>query len=324
MAYYAFHDLALEVGGELSGATLDLERLLEGMSFERVTGAGQAPAIRLMVASAACSPNIPTSAREAFRADGFSVLNNGGECFVTDGESLLHLQPDLGRGTAHIASSFGDKSPLLQSSFWAYGLMKLVRRRGFYPLHGAGLVSPEGLGIIITGPCGSGKSTLSIGLIRAGWAYLTDDALLMRETGESVEIVGLRKAFYIDDCNAPRYADLSPGPVVRDHAGGLRRQLSLHQSHPGRYVPRARADILLFPRIVPESSSALRPLHGASALSKLLAESGGQLFDRSMIGGQLHMLKRLLDQTRSFELLSGQDLYRDPGQLAALLADAGV
>jgi hypothetical protein len=324
MASYAFHDLALDVEVNLPGLALDLDRLLEGLSFKRIDSDRTRQALRLTVATSDHLPHIPDTARESFSAEGFTVLENGSECFVTDGESLFHLRPAQGHGTAHLAKSFHHKPALLQGNFWAYGLMKLFRQKGLYALHGAGLVSPTNAGVVISGPCGSGKSTLSIGLIRAGWGYLSDDALLLREVHNTVEMLALRKSFYIDEDNAQRYQDLSPGAVVPDNTGGQRRQLALHESHPDQYASRVKASLLLFPRIVSHPTSTLKPLTGAAALTKLLAESGGQLFDRSTMSQHLQILKRLIEQTRAFELQSGQDLHRDPSKLATLLTDSGV
>ena len=84
------------------------------------------------------------------------------------------------------------------------------------------------------------------------------------------------------------------------------------------------ASVLVFPTIVPEAISELIPLSRATALTKLLAESGGQLFDRRTMSQHLQLLKRLVEQTQAFELRSGQDLHGDPNQLAALLTDSGV
>ena len=324
MASYAFHDLALDVEANPPGLALDLDRLLEGLSFKRIDGARSNQPLRLTVATSDHPPHIPASAREAFQAEGFAVLEDGSECFVTDGESLFHLRPEQGHGTAHLADSFYSKPALLQANFWAYGLMKLFRQKGLYALHGAGLVSPNKAGVIITGPCGSGKSTLSIGLIRAGWGYLSDDALLLRDVNKAVEVLALRKSFYVDEDNAQRYQDLSLGAIVPDSVGGQRRQLALHESHPDQYACRVTASLLLFPKIVSHATSTLKPLTGAAALTKLLAESGGQLFDRRSMSQHLQILKRLIDQTRAFELQSGQDLHNDPSKLATLLADSGV
>jgi len=324
MASYAFHDLTLDVEADLPGLALDLDRLLDGLSFRPVDSACTRKALGLTVATADHAPRIPDTARTSFRAEGFTVLENGSEYFVTDGKSLLYLRPAQGQGAAYLADSFHDQPALLQGNFWAYGLMKLFRQRGLYALHGAGLVSPNQGGVIITGPCGCGKSTLSIGLIRAGWGYLSDDALLLRDGDDTVEVLALRKSFYVNEENAPRYRDLSLGPVVPDNAGGQRRQLALHESHPDQYHPQTIVSALIFPRIVSDATSTLQPLSGAAALAKLLGESGGQLFDRDSMSQHLKLLKRLVEQTRAFELRSGQDLHRDPSQLAALLADAGV
>jgi hypothetical protein len=52
------------------------------------------------------------------------------------------------------------------------------RQRGYTPIHAAGLVDPAGKLWLFGGYTHAGKSTLTIGLLEAGWGYLGDDGLL--------------------------------------------------------------------------------------------------------------------------------------------------
>ena len=182
----------------MGGNTADgLAQLLEELSWVKVP-CPVTPSLRLSVGLRSNGLRAPPWARELFRADGFSALVSGDDFYLTDGSSLLYLQPGQGQGTASIAPSFFTKHPLLQSNFWAFGLLKLLRPLGLYSLHAAAVVAKQGLGLLIVGPSGSGKSTLAIGLIRHGWRYLSDDAVLLRSQAEKVEALALRKHFYID------------------------------------------------------------------------------------------------------------------------------
>lgn len=96
------------------------------------------------------------------------------------------------RGDALLAPAFFHQPPLLRHQFWAFGVLKLLRALGLYGLHAAGLVARIGCGLLLVGDSGYGKSTLTIGLVRQGWGYLSDDAVLLRRVSEEIEAVALR------------------------------------------------------------------------------------------------------------------------------------
>ncbi len=141
--------------------------------------------------------HLPSTAREVLRGDGFRGLQDGDEFYLTDGASVLRLEPRKGRGEARLAPSFFLKPLLLRQNFWVFALLKLLRPSGIYGLHAAGLVAEDGTGVLVVGQSGSGKSTLAIALVRRGWRYLSDDAVLLRSRPEGVEALALRRHFYV-------------------------------------------------------------------------------------------------------------------------------
>jgi hypothetical protein len=276
MALYAFHDLTLEVEQDGPNTGEGLAQLLEELSWVKTSTSARRPSLRLAVSLHDYALRVPAMAREVFRADGFRGLERRDDFYLTDGASLLRLQASRGRGKAQFAPSFVEKPPLLQRNFWAFGLLKLLRPLRFYSLHAAGVVSREGMSLLIVGASGGGKSTLAIGLIRQGWGYLSDDAVLLRLRLEGVEALALRKPFAVDVGAAAAYADLPFGEEAPDTAGGRRRRVRIEEAYPGQYVPGCLPRVLLFSRIVPQAQSALHPLDRLSALRQLLAQSGPQ------------------------------------------------
>ena len=59
-----------------------------------------------------------------------------------------------------------------------------------------------------------------------------------------------------------------------------------------------------------------------SALKHLLAQSGPQLFTTAAWCKHLEVLNRLVQQTTTYELRAGGDLYQQPGLLAHLMDEA--
>jgi len=257
-----------------------------------------------------------------FQAEGFCGFVLGDAFYLTDWASLLHLQALEGQGTAQLAPTFGAQPRVVQRNFWAFGLLKLLRPLGFYSLHAAGVVPTHGRGVLIIGPAGSGKSTLALGLLRQGWGYLSDDAVLLRLQPEGVGAIACRKYWYVDAGTAARYPDLSFGEEVPDTHGGWKRRVRLEEVYPGQQVEACLPRVLLFTRIVPAAHSTVHPLDPLRALQHLLAQSAPQLFDRHTMALHLEVLKRLVQQAASYELHAGLDLYQLPGTLGNHLAEA--
>ena len=252
--------------------------------------------------------------------NGFLGLAVEHEFYLTDGTSLLRIRPQQGQGYAQLAPDFFAMAPHTQQRFWMYGLLKLLRPLAAYWLHAAGVVSREGLGILIIGASGTGKSTLTIGLTRQGWCYLSDDALLLRRQSDGVVALAWRRHASVDTAAAAVYADLLLSDEAADSTGKHKRRTDIEKSYPGQHVASCLPRVLLFSRIVPHAPSALVPLDRPTAFKQLLAESGPPLFDRTTMAQHLDVLTHLLQQATPYELRAGLDLYREPGRLMQLLA----
>jgi hypothetical protein len=325
MTFYILHNLSLVLHQDDPDAAEVLEQLLYDLSWVRVDLLENAPELRLTVSPQANGIGIPPTAHAIFRTPEFCGFAHGDDFYLTDGASLLALQGRHGYGAAYLAPTFFHHPLTLQRNFWAFGLLKLLRPHGFYSLHAAGLVAPDGQGVLIVGPSGSGKSTLTVGLVRQGWRYLSDDTVLLQQQPSGIVAWALRKYCYIDASTGTAYADLPLGEDAPDGSGRSRRLLRLEDAYPDRAVAHCTPRVLLLARIVPETHSTIRPLQRAPALTHVLAESGPQLFDRSTMAHHLATLTQLMQQATLYELLAGYDLYQQPGRLATLLhqADGG-
>ena len=106
MAWYAFQELTLELTHAEPACGEDVARLLQELSWVCTAPTGQPPTLRLAVHRHTGALWVPARARRVFRAEGFCGVELGDEFYLTDGASLLHLQPRQGQGTAQLAPTF--------------------------------------------------------------------------------------------------------------------------------------------------------------------------------------------------------------------------
>ena len=277
MALYTLYDLCLEIHQEIPETVTVLDQLLLDLSCVPTQASGRGADLCLSIRQHGTRLCLPPLAREVFRAEGFRGLEHGDDFYLTDGASLLHLQAKQGQGEAHLTPTFCHKPLSLQRTFWAFGLLKLLRPRGFYSLHAAGLITPAGRGVLIVGRSGSGKSTLTVGLVRQGWQYLSDDAVLLRLSPAGVIALALRQPCYVDRSALAIYTDLPLGAESPDGLGRSRQQLRLANAYPERSLSQCLPQVLLLARLVPDASSTMCRLDSLSVLKHLLAQSGPQL-----------------------------------------------
>jgi hypothetical protein len=317
-----FHEFILEVRQAGSMTGVDLASLLNDLFWIRTDARGRPATLRLTIRPHEGKLPLPPTARQRFAAEGVRVLEHGEDVCLTNGASLVHLQPMQGWGEAWLAPSFVDQPPLLQRHLWAFSLLTLLHPLGLYSLHAAGVVARAGAGLLLIGRPGSGKSTLALGLIRLGWGYLSDDAVLLHSQPEGVEALACRQPFYIDATATAAYPELPCGEEVPDTAGGRKRRVHIRAAYPEQAVARCRPWVLLFTSIIPRPHSMIRPMDPHRALRHLLAESAPQLIDRRTMPRHLDVLTRLVQQTITYGLRAGRDLYHHPARLAVLLAKA--
>jgi len=270
------------------------------------------------------SRDVPSTANLLFQADGFSIFEDDSDCYVTDGFSAFHLKLDQLEGHAYLHPSFYSKPAGLQCNFWSFGLLKLLRSTGFYSVHAAAVAAHETYGVLIAGPSGSGKSTLAVGLIREGWQYLSDDAVLLGLRGRLVTAYALRKDFYVEASATSRYADLPIGPPIADSSGGSRCRLGLEKRYVHQKIESCIPKVVLFPKISEEERSRLSYVDPVTALKHLLNASGPQLFDRATMRQHLGTLKLLLNQAAAYRLQAGRDVRDNRAVLLRLLKGADM
>ncbi|HEX5108071.1 MAG TPA: hypothetical protein VFV95_06475 [Vicinamibacterales bacterium] len=269
-----------------------------------------------------CGNDAPSGASIRYDTREFRILDDDHGSYVTDGLSTLHIRAGHSQADAYLDDSFHRRPRLVQSQFWSFCILALLRPLGYFSLHAAAVVAPDAAGTLIVGPSGSGKSTLAVGLIRAGWGYSSDDAVLLCQRSQTVHALTLRTQFYVDGAAASSYEDMRLGRETVDAAGGVRRQLHIDERYADRRVAESRPRLVLFPTIVDAERSTIVRLDVASTVQRLLNASGPQLFDRACMTRHLAVLGCLARQADAYRLDAGRDLHRQPAAVLDLIQRA--
>lgn len=323
MGHYSFHGLSLEIEPEELESRANLTEMFSNLSLVRTSRAVGSSQDHVRIHLHDEVRKAPPSAAFQFEHEGFSTFEDAEGFYRSDGSSVFHILTESRRAHVYLAPSFYDEPFMRQWNFWSFGWLKLLRPLGFFCLHAAGIVASDGQGILVTGASGSGKSTLTLGLIRHGWQYLSDDAILLHATSGQLCAMELRKHLYIDSADSCRNSDLPLGRERADRLERPRRRVRLEETPFARQqVSRCVPRVILCSRIVPDSHSTLVPMNHSAVLKCLLEGSAPEIFDRRTMGRHLETLNALLRQCRSYELRAGRDLYEDPRILTRLLGDS--
>ena len=201
--------------------------------------------------------------------------------------------------------------------------MTAMRRCGLYELHSAGVVSPNGEGILAIGPSGSGKSTLATTLASAGWQYLSDDTTLLYADDGRVKAHALRRVFALKDesrSTASQEALQSVAWTVVPF-DPLKKRFEPSVVFPSRFIQSCTPSTLLFPLVTNEAKSRARHLSSLQTMARLLRMCPWACYDKSVAASHLSTLARLARQANGFELFAGEDLLHDPDFAARLISE---
>jgi hypothetical protein len=179
----------------------------------------------------------------------------------TDGERTLELLSD-GRVMLR-ASGVG----ALAESLVHYVNQQAISTDYAVTCH-AGGVGLEGVGLVFPAHMESGKTTLTAGLVRAGFAYLTDEAVAFdRSTGL---IEPYPKPLSLDAGSHPLFPELEPAPAPGDDTVPQTQwQVPPDAIRPGSVGAPCPARFIVFPTYREGAVTAIEPLSPAAALVEL-------------------------------------------------------
>jgi hypothetical protein len=283
-------------------------------------GAGSAPATASLVLRAG-GVHRPTGVEGVVRYGSLQVGRDA-HSFVAWGDGTLQTV-DPGRGRAEVSVALATHHEVLTREVLAQvilSLMLLARPHGLLPLHAAAVAHARG-GVLLAAPSDAGKSTAAYQLVRQGWSFVSDDALLLRATGAEVMALVLRRPFGLDADARERFPELALH-WRSQFAEATKGSVRVDALRPSQAAHSCTARLVLLPELTRAAESRLAPVSRADALWALLAQSALVGLDAAWAAEHVDVLRRLLEQAPAYRLLAGRDVLEAPARFSRLLEEA--
>jgi hypothetical protein len=184
------------------------------------------------------------------------------------------------------------------------------------PTH-AGAVAREGVGALVAGESGAGKSTTTLACLAAGFDYLGDDYVMVDVDEPSVH--SMYSTAKLEPQNLARFPTLGPLVANPSDLDQPKAVLFLNEHVPNRLCAGASVRAVVMPRITGERASRLAPAPASQALASVAPTV---LFQLPGFGRQaLSKLSRLVRGVPCYWLDAGEDVRGIAEALDDLLDD---
>jgi hypothetical protein len=259
---------------------------------------------------------VPAGADVIHESVGLRVSGRGARLYIeVDGLSVSLADLAARRLQVWVARDQADSAWTIQHFAVLPLVMEFLRLRGLYPVHAAAL-ELDGNAVILPAQPGSGKSTLSIALVRQGLRLLSDDMPFLSNTPgpevlafpEDVNVCADGSAFF-DELDF--LAERTPNERGK-------HSVALGDLFPDSVAERGVPRLLVFPRIARTVLSRLRPMSKQEALVALLDHSLPPL-NRSLASPHFETMMDVVASCACYQLDTGLDPGEAARQLASLL-----
>ena len=285
----AFERLAGEVGEQLTEVDvtlggrrvrvrvlgIELGRMVRA-AFEPHPGRG-APSLEIRLWDESPDTGIDARVRlqcgldeSALRASVVTGVSESGRYVCTVAESWLGILDLEGARLVGCVLSRGNLSLTERARPLEWPLRFWLKSIGLPVLH-AGLVARDGAGVLIAGPAGAGKSTVSLACVDGGLDYLADDKIGLEATpggwvGHRVYRSILASVDMLDD-----FPHLRPHARRRDTDDQAKAILMVSELFPDRLAASCRIEAIVLPRLEAGlTEPRLRPARRAEAVTRML------------------------------------------------------
>lgn len=206
-----------------------------------------------------------------------------------------------------------DSIALLSQAFFTIPLSELLKQFGLYMLHAAGLCL-HGKGILVAGQSGTGKTTLTLALLRGGFDFLADDTVFL--TGMN------RIMAFPDECaitaqTAEFFPELKLLQGVANKSVAPKHPFCASRLFGIKPRWECLPQVIVFPKPSPVTQSILTPMPKADALIELMCNV--LRTERRTSQAHLDALAALVKSCQCYRLQTGRDFDNLPALLKSVV-----
>lgn len=253
----------------------------------------------------------------------WQFFNNGQILVIADDRRLITASFHQRPWQVHI-QTFGQTDRDAYYYLLEPILLMVLARLNLLHWHSAA-VALDHAGVLIVGVSGSGKSTTTLNLLRAGFAFVADDEVFLERRDAGVAAIGIDTSLYATDRTLamyPELADLQSAPQV-PRGQGLKRQVPVRDRYRGHAGDPPTVRAVLFPTVVPDAPTALQPIGAADVVRRFLTHTPKEyptlVTDAAAAQARLDTFAALATGARGFEVTLGRDADRLPDLVKAYL-----
>lgn len=250
-----------------------------------------------------------------------------GQVLYAEGEDQLYINYgdrvrvlcEFAHGQARVSTLQCERNNLwlLTHPLFSLALIEFLKRRACYPLHAAALAIDERC-ILLAGTSGAGKSTLTLALLRAGFGFLSDDLVFLKQDTERLQALAFPEEIDVTDETVRLFPELYNLPELRQPHDWRKRQVSAEKVYKANIVPESPPSVLIFPRVADAEQSVLEPMIAEEAFLELVPNV--MLTEARSSQAHLDVLAGLVRRCACYRLETGHDLDTLPLKLRDLIA----
>lgn len=308
---YGLHGLRVAVGTASGAAWEQAAAAAVHSRLERFALAS-APAaaahLSFAIETGAQLPERPAAGRPVYDPPLGEVLyDEAADSLYLEYGPRLRVLCEPERGRTRLAAREPAEEDLwpLSHPLFTLPLVELLKRRGLYAVHAAGLCE-NGRALLLAGHSGSGKSTLTVALVRAGLGFLGDDTLLLSRRPVGLRILAFPDEVDLTDESVGFFPELGDRMDGERREGWRKRQLRADEVYAAEVVWECEPGVLVFPRVAGTADSVLEPLDPGEALFELAPNV--LLTEPRSSQAHLDALAALVQASRCYRLATGRDL----------------
>lgn len=196
-------------------------------------------------------------------------------------------------------------------------LIEMLKRRGQFSIHAAALTL-RGRGLLIAGDSGTGKTTLTVALLRAGFGFLGDDTVFLSGDRDATRVFAFPDEIDFTDQTASFFPELGRLLESPKRAGFPKRNVHVDDFAGTHIAWECMPLALVFPNVNGTDRSYVEPMTRDDALVELAPNV--LLTEASSSQAHLNALARLVRASRCYRLSAGCD-FEEIVKLMAVLPE---